>query len=92
MGELKDIKDTSPNDLLVSQLEKLLKKAKSGDLRSMIWICEWNNASVNHGWGVDARASERLMIAEMVMLQHNFVDNLGLIEEDSVLAQQFNFD
>lgn len=92
MAKLKDIKDTAPNTLLVEALEDLLEKAKVGEIRSMIWVMEWNDNCVNHNWAIDHRTSERRMIAELVMLQHNFVDNIGLREQDSVLARQFDLD
>ena len=92
MSELHNIKDSTPNETLIRQLEAILKDAKSGELRSVIWICGWNDDSVTHGWATDGRSSLRRILAELVLLQHDFVDNIGFKEGDTVLARAFDID
>lgn len=84
---LHDIKDTTPNPQLVENLTTLLKQAKSGELRSLFYVKQYNDDCVNHGWNLDWRSHRRMMLVEMLMAQHDFVINLELQERDSVLAQ-----
>ena len=85
MSELVDIKDMTPNQDLVEALEVALKQAKSGELRSMLYAKQWSNQAVSHGWNRDHRGSYRMMLAELVMLQHEIVVNLQMHEQESIL-------
>ena len=87
-----DIKDKSCNASLIKQLEELLESARKGDIRSMIHIVGWDDDSVTHGWVLDRRNTKRRMLAEVVLLQHDYVVNLGFSEGDSVLSQAFEID
>lgn len=90
MGELKDIKDQSPNKLLIESLEELLEEAKSGEIKSIFFIKTWNDDEITHGWSLDYRTtskSRRLMLAELMMAQNDFSTNLEFREESSVLAR-----
>lgn len=84
-----DIKDRSPNQHTITHLEGLLEKAKAGELRTIITVCAWDDDAVTHGWSLDARNSRRRMLAEIVMLQHDYTVNLGLEEGDSILSKAF---
>ena len=86
MGELKDIKDKAPNEHLISSIENLLKRAKSGEVRSLFYVAGWDDDGVSHGWQLDHRTRRRPMLSEMVMAQHDFVINIELTERDSILA------
>ena len=86
---LKDIKDRSPNVELVKQLEKLLQQAKTGELRTVFTICGWDDDCVTHGWAYDDRSSRRRLLAEMVLLQHDYMIDTDFAENDSVLAKHF---
>ncbi len=86
---LTDITDCKPNQATIDQLEVMLERAKAGKLRSVISIKAWNDDTVTHGWSVDGRNSYRRVLAEIVMLQHNFVTNLGFMEGDTVLSRAF---
>lgn len=85
-----DIKDKSPNAATIQHLEQLLAEAKSGALRSVVAFCGWDDDSVSHGWSLDKRNSQRRMLAEMVLLQHDFTVNLSLMDEDSILSDALN--
>ncbi len=82
---LHDIKDTTPNQSAIDLLEKLLKRAKAGEIRSLHYVAQWDNDAVSHGWTLDCRTGRRLMLAEMVMAQHDFTVSLEMREKGSVL-------
>jgi len=81
-----DIKDRSPNQALIDLLEKQLELAKSGELRSAIIVNGFNDDSVEHVWAIDRRSSWRMLLSELVILQHSFTVNIELRDGDSVLA------
>lgn len=87
MTDLRDIKDRSPNPALIKHLESMLKDAKSGNIRSIVSIVEWDDRDTTHSWILDGRAQRKLILAELTMLQHDFTVNLEFLEEDSVLCQ-----
>lgn len=87
---IEDIKDRTPNEDTIELLESLLEQAKDGDLRSIFYIFGSANDGVNHGWSLDGRNSDRKILAEMVMAQHDFVVNIEFTEQDSVLVDALN--
>jgi len=89
---LVDIKDMTPNPKLIEMLESLLKKAKSGEIRTAVWMAGWDDDSVTHGWALDARSSSRRILAEMVLLTNDFTVNIGLLDDDSVLSRAFKIE
>jgi len=86
MPELNDIKDRSPNEGTINLLETLLEQAKSGELRSIFYVVSFDDQVATHGWSMDARCNPRKTLAEMVMAQHDYVVNIELLENDSVLT------
>lgn len=88
MGKLKNIKDTTPNPRLIANIEKLLEHAKSGKLRSMMSVLSWEGNSVSHSYYLDPNTYRRLMLAELVMAQHDMATMIGVDDGDSVLAQE----
>ncbi len=87
--QIADIKDTTPNPSLIRQLEMMLKDAKSGELRTLVWMSGWDNDSVTHGWSLDHRNSARRILAELMLLTQDFTVNIGFMDDDSVLAKAF---
>lgn len=87
---LSDAKDRSPNQGLVEALERLLCEAKSGEIRSFVGVVSFDCGGVSRLWQIDARSSMRLMLAELVMMQNDLIDNIGIEEGDSVLAQNLD--
>ena len=83
---LSEIKDMSPNQDVVAILERMLDRAKSGELRSALVVQGYSDDTVCHSWALDWRNSPRRMLAELVMTQHDFVVNLEMKERDSVLS------
>lgn len=86
---IKDIKERRPNEKLINSIEKLLESAKSGELRSMFYVCGWDDCSVNHGWAYDLRSARRPLLAELVLLQHNYIIDTEFAENETVLAKRF---
>jgi len=85
--KLIDIKDNSPNDKLISQLETILSRAKKGEIRSAVTVCDWSDGDMTHAWAIDERTSRRSLLAELTMLHHDFVVNLSFAEGDTVLSR-----
>ena len=87
-GPTVDIKDRSPNEDLVSFLERMLDLAKSGELRSALVVTCYDDCSVNHSWRMDKRNSARMMLAQLIISQHELITALGLSDDASILAQK----
>jgi len=85
---VENIKDSSPNEAAVALIEKVLASLKSGESRSVLTVIGWDDDSVSHCWALDKRNTCRRMLAELVMVQHEFVVHLGLSEGDSVLSKR----
>lgn len=84
---LKDIKDTTPNQQTVEILEGLLDYAKKGQLRSICFVCGWDDDQVSHAIEIDMRNTMRRMLSELVILQHNYVDLVGFKEQESEILR-----
>ena len=83
---LHDIKDKTPNQATIDQLEKALAQAKSGELRSVLIVKGWDDDCVSHTWSIDARSNCRMLLSDVVMIQHDLTVKLAIDEGDSVLA------
>ncbi|MEE9223053.1 MAG: hypothetical protein V3V40_06310 [Nitrosomonadaceae bacterium] len=90
MKNLIDIKDMTPNQNLIVALERLLEEAKAGDLRSIIYSIAYDNQGVSNGWAIDPRSHRRLLLAELMILQHDFIVDIALMDNDGVLAERLN--
>lgn len=90
MAELKDIKDRRPNPGLVSILEDLLERAKSGEVRTAAYVVGYDDDSTSQGWAMDGRTSHRRILGELTLLTHEYTTNIGLRDGDSVLSQALN--
>lgn len=86
---LRDIKDRSPNEALIKQLESLLESAKAGELRTVVYLCMWDDDQVSHGWSIDRRNSRRRLIGEMAMLNFDMLVNQSFADGDTALSQAF---
>lgn len=49
MAELRLIQD-SPQPHVIQALESLLAQAKSGELQTIVYVCDWRANSISHGW------------------------------------------
>lgn len=83
---IKNIKDMTPNQETIRMLEHALEQAKSGELRSVLIVKGWEQNGVDHCWSVDKRSYWRLLLAEIMLMQHDFTVNIELRDGDSVLA------
>lgn len=86
---IRDIKDNTPNQGLVDQLKQLLAQAETGELRSVFTICGWHDDCITHGWAYDVRNSRRRILAEITLLQHDYITDIEFAENDSILAKRF---
>ena len=50
MREVTSINNISTDDQTIAQIEELLSLAKSGELKSLIFIDEHKDGRVGHGW------------------------------------------
>jgi len=63
-----------------------LEEAKSGELRSIVYVVGFDDDIVSHGWALDDRNCPRKLLAEMLMTQHDLVVKIELMENNSVLC------
>ena len=84
-----DVKDMSPNEDTIRQLEMLLEHAKKGELRSFISVCGWDDDAWSHGWSIDYRNSRRRLVGEMTMLHFDIATKQSLDDDHSVLYRAF---
>lgn len=83
---LRDIKDRTPNVHTIAMLEKALEQAKTGELRAVLLVKEFDDSSVNHHWSIDRRTSRRMLLAEVAMAQLDLAVNISIEDGDTVLA------
>ena len=57
-----------PNETVIAHIEKLLTHAKSGALRSMVEVVEWDDGSVGNGVCLSKHAQQRRMLGELQVL------------------------
>ena len=86
MTGLSDIKDRSPNPDLIKRFEHLLEQAKSGEIRSAVYVVSFDDQEMAHGWAIDKRCSKRKVLSELLITQHEWITNIGLMEGDSCLS------
>lgn len=91
MAEIKEITDRTPNPETVSMLERMLEMAKSGELRTVIVIRGFDTDGVSHCWSKDHRNSDRRLLSELAITQHEFITSIGLREGDSILAEELDY-
>ena len=80
-----EIQDKTPNKSTIRALERLLEEAKSGELRSIYYLCGWENDGVSHGWVRDRRNSRMRILGGMRMLDFEMATNEAMDDPDSVL-------
>jgi autonomous glycyl radical cofactor GrcA len=84
-NKLTDIKDRTPHQGTIKLLEELLEDAKKGEIRSVVAVVGFDDNTVAHYWSLDDRVYRRMILAELVMLQHDFTVNLEFLDQESVL-------
>lgn len=83
---LADIKDMTPNPGTVKMLEKMLKEANAGELRTVIVVCGWDDNSWSHGWVVDPRNTRHAMIGEVTMTGYDIATQVAIDSGDTVIS------
>jgi len=68
MKEVKSIQSISTDDQTIKTLESLLEQAKSGSLKSIIFIDKHKDGKVGHGW---SGQPDKRMIGEMEDVKFN---------------------
>ena len=84
---IQDIKDRTPNANLIKVLKALLKQAKNGDIRSLVAVSLWDDNATSQSWALDDRSDMNILLAELTLAQHEFMVNIGLLHNDSVLSR-----
>ncbi len=87
---LTEVKDRSLNQKTVDSLEKLLKRAKSGELRTIITISGWDDDHWSSSWSLDTRSDRKRMLGEISMLQFEMQTNAALENPRTVLSKAFD--
>lgn len=72
MTKISDVKDRSPNQNLILELNNLLKEAESGEVRSVIYVASYEDQGTKNGWAIDPRSHRKILLAELVLLQNDF--------------------
>lgn len=83
---LVDIKDRTPNEATIRILESALEQAKKGELRSVVMVKGWDDASTCHAWSVDERSWRRMLLAELLIAQINLAAKISVEDGDTALA------
>lgn len=72
MSNVIDITDREPNQELIQSLESLLDYARSGQLRSCLFVTGWDDDCFSHNWAKDDRNSWKRMVGEIALAQTDF--------------------
>ena len=78
--KITEIKIFQPREHLISHLERLLDRAKTGELTGLISVTLWQGNNVSHGWSLKNGHYLRTMIGEIEILKHALIDEERHIE------------
>ena len=73
MEEVKQIPNVSIDEQTISTLEDLLSKAKSGELKSIMFIEKYKNGTCAHGW---AGQPDLRMIGELENAKFDMISQM----------------
>lgn len=73
MKIVSNVNNISVDDQTVAQLEELLKSAKAGDLKSLIFIDKYKDGKVGHGW---AGKPDKRMVGEIEDVKFNIFSQM----------------
>jgi len=85
MTNVVDITDRSPNPALIEMLERLLGRARAGDLRSVIYASAGTDGATGHGWAIDDRSWRQPLLAEMMIVQNEMMLAMSAATKTGVL-------
>jgi len=80
---IKDIKDNSPNEAVVKALRGLLADAEKGELRTIFYVCGWEQDGVSTGWQRDERTTANRFIGGLVRGVMDFITATNLADTGS---------
>lgn len=58
---------------VIGELERLLEQAKSGELRSILFVGSYNNGDYVHGWGGFSK-DEFGVLGKLSVLERDYMD------------------
>lgn len=87
MNKPTNIKETTPNSALIEQLEKTLEQARSGDLRSMVFVKGWNDDRSYHEWIIDERSSNTKMLGAVQLALTGLSIKVSMHDSDSAFVR-----
>ena len=73
MKEVTEIKTIGTDDQTIATLKDLLSKARSGDLKSIMFVDKYKNGNCAHGW---AGKPDMEMIGEMENMKFNMISQM----------------
>ena len=78
-----DIKDMSPNPEVVRILKELLDDAEKGELRTIFYVCGWEQDGVTTGWQRDDRTTANRFLGGLVRGVMDFITAINLADTGS---------
>ena len=81
-----DIKDNSPNPILVERLKLMLAQAESGELRSLFYVCGFDDDGVGHSWSMDRRTTRYRFLGAVTAGISDFTINRLAGQQDSAFV------
>ena len=70
-----DARILRPREVLISHLEKLLDRAKAGELTGIVSVSVWQGQNVAHGWSLADGDYLRTVLGEIDILKHHLIDD-----------------
>lgn len=89
ISSLENVKDMSPNQKLIEQLEADLEKAKSGEIRAVISVYLYDDNTTSRGWVTDPRNLRVPLLGELSLAFSDFNQNMLIDDEYSAISQAF---
>lgn len=86
MSEIRDVKTKPVNDALVELLQDKLEEAKSGQLRSMLFVTEFDDGNTNHGWSTPHYSRFESLLGQLVLLQSDYANNVNVRDACTVIG------
>lgn len=83
--ELKAIKQ-EPNPALVERLERILKQAKSGEIKGILYAVVFNDEQTEHSWLIPNRSSWQIpaLIGELYLTMTDMANNRNGIDSRNI--------
>lgn len=63
-GQLREVR-TEPDPTVISHCESLLHYARTGELKGLLWVAVWPEATCNSGWVLRKGSPKMRMVGEV---------------------------